>query len=383
MRSPEARRPPAPRLVGAVLVVLLLVQAATLVVLGQPVGGAPWPALALVTVGGALLLALVGGALMHAPGDGTAPAAERRSSADDEVADRAADAAARDTTADVAANPAAHREGFGAELRRAIDAGELRLHLQPKVTLADTGVVGAEALVRWQHPERGLLPPAEFVPQAERAGVVGDLTQWVIGEAARRWEALRGDGAPLRLAVNLSAHDLRDASLPQRLDDLLARHQVPPQAFCLEVTEAAIAGDPVRVEATLRELAARGFKLALDDFGVGASSLGALAGLPLHEVKIDRRFVAALELDPRHAAVVRAAIRAGHELGWRVVAEGIESAAQWARLVEWGCDEGQGFHMGRPLPADELPAWRRAWRQQHARGRDDTDDVDESSSLVV
>ena len=375
MRSPEARRPPAPRLVGAALVVLLLVQGATLVVLGQPVGGAPWPALALVAVGGALLLTLVGGALVRAPDGGTTPDGESASTADAPVADRAADVAPP--------NPTAAPAAFGTEWRRAIGAGELRLFLQPKVALADTGVVGAEALVRWQHPERGLLPPADFVPQAERAGVVGELTQWVVGEAARRWEALRGDGAPLRLAVNLSAHDLHDAGLPQRLDELLARHQVPPQAFCLEVTEEAIAADPVRVEATLRELAARGFKLALDDFGVGASSLGALARLPLHELKIDRRFVAALEHDPRHAAVVRAAIRAGHELGWRVVAEGIESAAQWAHLVEWGCDEGQGFHMGRPLPADELPAWRRAWRQQHARGRDDTDDVDESSSLVV
>ncbi|NWG73702.1 MAG: EAL domain-containing protein, partial [Rubrivivax sp.] len=224
---------------------------------------------------------------------------------------------------------------------------------------------------------------AEFVPQAERAGVVGDLTQWVVGEAARRWETLRGDGAPLRLAVNLSAQDLHDEGLPQRLDELLARHQVPPQAFCLEFTEAAIAGDPAhgqRAEATLRELAARGFKLALDDFGAGASSLGALARLPLHELKVDRRFVAALEHDPRQAAVVRAAIGVGHELGWRVVAEGVETAEQWARLVEWGCDEAQGFHMSAPLPADELPAWRRAWRQQHARGRDD---VDEPSPLVA
>jgi EAL domain-containing protein (putative c-di-GMP-specific phosphodiesterase class I) len=372
MRSPKARRPPAPRLVAAALVVLLLVQAATLVVLGQAVGGAPWPALALVTVGGALLLALAWSALARATDATTTPAGETRPKADGPPADPAADV--------VASEPTAAPAAFGAELRRAIGAGELRLFLQPKVTLADTGVVGAEALVRWQHPERGLLPPAEFVPQAERAGVVGELTHWVVGEAARRWETLRGDGAPLRLAVNLSAHDLHDDGLPQRLDELLARHQVPPQAFCLEITEAAIAGDPARVEATLRELAARGFKLALDDFGVGASSLGALARLPLHELKVDRRFVAALEHDPRHAAVVRVAIRVGRELGWRTVAEGIETAGQWARVLEWGCDEAQGFHMSPPLPADELPAWRRAWRQQHARGRDD---VDESSSLVV
>lgn len=375
MHSPEARRSPAPRLVGAALVVLLLVQAATLVVLGQPVGSAPWPALALVTVGGALLLALAWGALAHATHATTTPAGEKPPKADGPAADRAADVAPPE--------PAVGAADIGAELRRAIGAGELRLFLQPKVTLADTGVVGAEALVRWQHPERGLLPPAEFVPQAEHAGVVGDLTQWVVGEAARRWEALRGDGAPLRLAVNLSAHDLQDAGLPQRLDALLARHQVPPQALCLEITEAAIAGEPAhgqRAEAVLRELAARGFKLALDDFGAGASSLGALARLPLHELKIDRRFVAALEHDPHHATVVRAAIRVGRELGWRVVAEGVETAAQWARLVEWGCDEAQGFHMSPPVPADELPAWRRAWRQRHVRGRDD---VDEPSPLVA
>jgi EAL domain-containing protein (putative c-di-GMP-specific phosphodiesterase class I) len=366
-------RPAAPRLVAVALVVLALAQAATLAVLGQPIEASVLPALALVSIGGALLIALLGNALTRSPARRDAPADDVSGSTDAVADDRVERVQAPARTA---APPA---PALGAELRRAIEGGELRLYLQPKIALGDTGVVGAEALPRWQHPQRGLLLPPEFAPLAERAGLAGELTRWVVNEAARRWEALRGDGVPLRLAVNLRAHDLHDAELPARLDALLARHQVPPQAFCLEVSEGAIAADPARAEAALHELAARGFKLALDGFGAGASSLGALARMPLHELKIDGRFVATLDRDPRDAAVVRAAIRVGHELGWRVVAEGVDSAASWTHLLAWGCDEGQGAHIGAPLPADELPAWCRQWREQHARD----DDVDASLPLVV
>ena len=254
------------------------------------------------------------------------------------------------------------------QLRRAAAEGELRLYLQPKLALADTGVVGAEALLRWMHPQRGLLPPAEFIALAEQTGVVRDLTMWVFEEAARRWESLRGDGAPLRIAVNLSAGDLLDAGLPDRLDTVLARHHVPPQAFCLEVSERVLLDDASRVACALQRLAERGFKLSIDDYGTAGSSLGQLARLPVKELKIDRPFIVDLDRDARHAAVVRSAIHLAHELGLNVVAEGIESAAIWLKLREWGCDEGQGYHMSKPLPADELPAWCRHWREKQAPG---------------
>lgn len=254
------------------------------------------------------------------------------------------------------------------ELRRAVGEGELRLFLQPKLALADTGVVGAEALLRWMNPQRGLLPPMAFIPLAESTGVVRELTLWVFEEAARRWESLRGDGAPLRIAVNLSVRDLLDAQLPDKLDAVLARHHVPPQAFCLEITERALMDDPRRAEITLQRLADSGFKLSIDDFGTGFTSLGQLARLPVKELKIDRSFVTNLERDERSAAVVRSTIHLAHDLGLSVVAEGVESAAIWLKLREWGCDEGQGFHMSKPLPADELPAWCRHWREKQAPG---------------
>lgn len=254
------------------------------------------------------------------------------------------------------------------ELRRAVGEGELRLFLQPKLALADTGVVGAEALLRWMHPQRGLVPPMEFVPFAEQTGFVRELTLWVFEEAARRWESLRGDGAPLRIAVNLSVRDLLDAQLPAKLDAVLARHHVPPQAFCLEITESALMDDPQRAEATLQRLAERGFKLSIDDFGTGFSSLSYLSRLPVTELKIDRSFVMNLDRHERNAAIVRSTIHLAHDLGLSVVAEGVESAAVWVRLREWGCDEGQGYHMSKPLPADELPAWCRHWREKQAPG---------------
>lgn len=343
------------RIVAASALLVLLVQGATMLALRVPLERHLLPALALVAAGGVLLLTLAGVWLARAlppplESDATVddPGDRLPSAGTDPVGDRGAAAA------------------LAVELRRAIDGGELRLFLQPKVSLADTGVVGAEALVRWMHPQRGLLQPMDFVPLAAQCGLVRDLTQWVFDDAARRWEALRGDGAPLRIAVNLSVHDLLDPQLPDRLEAVLDRHQVPPQAFCLEVTEDAISVDPPRAEATLRRLAERGFKLSIDDFGTGVSSLDVLSRLPVHELKIDHTFVTTLERDPRHATLVRSAIQLAHGLGLRVVAEGVESAALWMRLRDWGCDEGQGFHMSRPLPADELPAWSRRWRQQQA-----------------
>ena len=249
------------------------------------------------------------------------------------------------------------------ELRRAVDTGELRLYLQPKISLSDDRLVGAEALVRWQHPQRGLLPPVEFVPFAEQTGFVRWLTLWVFEDAARQWHALQAHG-PLRISINLSTRDLMDLELPQKLDAILRRHQVSESGFCLEITESAIMDDPLRAEGTLNALSERGFKLSIDDFGTGYSSLAYLRRLPVHELKIDRSFVMAMERDADDAKIVRSTIDLAHNLGLSVVAEGIESAAVYAQLAGLDCDEGQGYHMSRPIAAPEFAAWALRWSER-------------------
>ncbi len=249
------------------------------------------------------------------------------------------------------------------ELRRAVDADELRLVLQPKIALASGALVGAEALVRWQHPRRGLLGPMQFVPFAEQTGFIRWITLWIFEEAARRWRGLQAHGA-LRISVNLSTRDLLDTDLPLKLNAILQRHGVPESGFCLEITESAIMDDPARAETTLGALSARGFKLSIDDFGTGYSSLAYLKRLPVDELKIDRSFVMAMESDADDAKIVRSTIDLAHNLGLSVVAEGIENAAVYAQLAALACDEGQGYHMSRPLPVDEFALWARRWKEQ-------------------
>ena len=247
------------------------------------------------------------------------------------------------------------------ELRQALERNELRLYLQPKLTL-DTGRVGgAEALVRWQHPQRGLVPPMEFIPFAEQTGFIRQMTMWVFEEAARHWLLLQAEGIPLILSVNLSTRDLLDTELPQKFDSLLVKHRVPAEAFCLEITESAIMDDPQRALGTLNRLAGLGFKLSIDDFGTGYSSLAYLKRLPVNELKIDKSFVMSMERDQDDAKIVRSTIDLAHNLGLTVVAEGVENAKVWELLRELDCDEAQGYHMGRPMPASEFHAWTLAW----------------------
>jgi diguanylate cyclase (GGDEF)-like protein len=254
----------------------------------------------------------------------------------------------------------AHTLSLLSQLRRAIDAGELRLYLQPKVDLATRRLVGAETLVRWQHPQRGLVPPLDFIPFAEQTGFVRQLTLWVFEEAARQWRSLAAD-TPLRLAVNLSTRDLMDVELPARFGAILRRHEVPASAFCLEITESAIMDDPARALATLRVLSDAGFKLSIDDFGTGYSSLAYLQRLPVNELKIDRSFVKGLVSSAGDAAIVRSTIDLAHHLGLSVVAEGIEDAALFDALAAMGCDEGQGYHLSRPMPLADFRAWAARW----------------------
>ncbi len=247
------------------------------------------------------------------------------------------------------------------DLRRALERGELRLYLQPKIALARGAFVGVEALVRWQHPTRGMVPPLHFIPFAEQTGFVRQLTLWMFEACAAEWPALQALDVQ-RVSVNLSTRDLLDMDLPQRLQAILARCGVPATAFCLEITESAIMDEPQRALSILEALSAMGFKLSIDDFGTGYSSLAYLKRLPVNELKIDKSFVMAMERDADDAKIVRSTIDLAHNLGLTVVAEGVENAGIYALLRALGCDEGQGYHIARPLPAAELAAFAQRWQ---------------------
>ncbi|HSW05353.1 putative bifunctional diguanylate cyclase/phosphodiesterase [Aquabacterium sp.] len=247
------------------------------------------------------------------------------------------------------------------ELRHALEHDELRLYLQPKIALSSGRATGAEALVRWQHPQRGLVPPLQFIPFAERTGFIRRITLWIFEETARYQAELQRLGIA-RISVNLSTRDLLDHELPAKLDTLLQRHGAVAQAFCLEITESAIMDDPERAEATLNRLAERGFKLSIDDYGTGYSSLAYLQRLPVNELKIDKAFVMAMVNEPGAATIVRSTIDLAHNLGLTVVAEGVENAAILEHLRSLHCDDAQGFHMSKPLPVAEFEAWMLRWQ---------------------
>jgi diguanylate cyclase (GGDEF)-like protein len=251
------------------------------------------------------------------------------------------------------------------ELRQAVDEGQFRLFLQPKVDVASGDLCGAEALVRWQHPTRGLVPPMEFIPFAEQTGFIRQLTLWMFAEVARRQSALTAMGVA-RVAINLSTRDLLDTELPDKLDALLLRHGATASRLCLEITESAIMDDPERAEATLQRLAERGFKLSIDDFGTGYSSLAYLKRLPVHELKIDKSFVMAMERDASDAKIVRSTVDLAHALGLSVVAEGVENASILKQLQVLGCDDAQGYHFAKPLPVDAFSSWVAARAERHA-----------------
>ncbi|MES1162353.1 MAG: GGDEF domain-containing phosphodiesterase, partial [Rhizobacter sp.] len=247
------------------------------------------------------------------------------------------------------------------ELRQAVDHHELRLYLQPKVNLLSGQVTGAEALVRWQHPQRGLVPPAKFIPFAEQTGFIRVLTGWMIERCSARYRHLQSQGLELKFSINLSTRDLLDQDLPTKFDALLVKHRVPAEAFCLEITESAIMDDPQRALQTLERLHAMGFKLSIDDFGTGYSSLAYLKRLPVDELKIDQSFVFNMERDLDDAKIVRSTIDLAHNLGLSVVAEGVETAKAWKLLERLGCDEGQGYFIGRPMPEAQFINWMQDW----------------------
>ena len=247
------------------------------------------------------------------------------------------------------------------ELRRAIDRDELRLVLQPKVDLRTGQLVGAEALLRWQHPTRGLVPPMRFVPFAEQTGFIRLLTNWLVERVCREQQALRARGLYLKLSLNLSTRDLMDPDLPGKLQKQIAHYGIEAGAFVLEITESAIMDDPQRALQTLMKLHEMGLKLSIDDFGVGYSSLAYLKRLPVDELKIDKSFVMNMATDLDDAKIVRSTIDLAHNLGLNVVAEGLESAHSWKMLAVLGCDQAQGYFIARPMPADQFADWAQRW----------------------
>jgi diguanylate cyclase (GGDEF)-like protein len=254
------------------------------------------------------------------------------------------------------------------ELRRAIEHDELVLYYQPQIEPGTGRVGGVEALIRWHHPERGLIPPDEFIPLAERTGLIQPLTLWILEAAIRQCASWRSSGLDLWVAANLSAANLVDADTPEAIDRLLRRWAVPPGSFRLEITETTAMADPARTRAVLARLDALGVELAIDDFGTGYSSLAYLRRLPVHELKIDRSFVSRMTTDPNDEVIVAATIDLGHNLGLRVVAEGVEDEETLRELVRRGCDLAQGYHFTKPLPPIELQSWLVEWGASRTSG---------------
>jgi EAL domain-containing protein (putative c-di-GMP-specific phosphodiesterase class I) len=250
-----------------------------------------------------------------------------------------------------------------AELRTALQRDELDVHVQPQGLLLTGTVKSVEALVRWQHPELGWMQPDEFIPIAERSGLIGPLTTRVLDASLAACAQWRAEGHDLGVAVNLSARSLHDADLVEEVARLLRRHGVPANRLTLEVTEGSVMADPTRAIALLHQLRDLGVRLSVDDFGTGYSSLSYLKRLPIHEVKVDRSFVTTLADGGEDLAIVRAIIDLGHTLGLEVVAEGVEDAATWDLLTGMGCDIVQGWHLARPMPTGELCAWLAAREQ--------------------
>ncbi len=245
------------------------------------------------------------------------------------------------------------------ELREAIQSGQLTLHFQPQIDHRSQCVVGLEALVRWNHPQRGFLGPDSFVPLAEDAGLIGPLSHWVLRTALQTLLLLQRSGYPLEMAVNLSARNLQDTNLAASVQALLDEIGVSAKTLTLEITESAVMDNPGDALAILSEFDRMGVTIAIDDFGTGYSSLAYLKRLPVDKLKIDKSFVLDMEKNDNDAVIVRSIIDLAHNLGLKVIAEGVETQDTWDTLEILGCDASQGYLMGRPMPAEVLIAWLR------------------------
>jgi diguanylate cyclase (GGDEF)-like protein len=243
------------------------------------------------------------------------------------------------------------------DFRRALNFDEIVVHYQPVVDLVGGRVHGAEGLVRWEHPEFGLLAPGAFIQTVEQTALIGPLTRHVLDRSIEQCAIWRRDGKPLTVAVNLSVRNLVDRSLPTDIERMLFTHALPPDALQLEITESMIMSDPDRALAILTQLSELGVRLSVDDFGTGYSSLANLRRLPIDEIKIDRSFITNMLSDKSDLIIVQSTINLGHDLGLKVIAEGVEDEATLDRLAALGADMAQGFHLSPPVPARTFADW--------------------------
>jgi diguanylate cyclase (GGDEF)-like protein len=249
------------------------------------------------------------------------------------------------------------RLALASELQKAIANGELDVVYQPKADLSTGALAGLEALVRWEHPTHGPIPPDEFVPLAEGTGQMRAMTTLVLDRVLGQIRVWREIGVELVVSVNLSVRSLIDLDFAGQLDALCRAHGVEPSMLVLEITETEMMADPSRTIRMLERLASLGVELSVDDFGTGYSSLSYLQRLPVHEIKVDKSFVLGMTADDANTKIVRSIVDLGHNLGLRVIAEGVEDRITWEALAALGCDIAQGYYLSRPLPGPQLTAW--------------------------
>lgn len=263
----------------------------------------------------------------------------------------------------------ADRLGLQNELLNGIANGELELHYQPKLDIKSGRVGGVEALVRWHHPKRGMMAPDDFIPMAEKTGLIKPLTNWVLTEALRQCHDWGQQGLDLAVSVNISNSSLVDPEFPQTIAHALAEIRVRPEKLELEISEVGIMVEPPRTIAAIMRLSEIGVQIIIDDFGTGYSSMAYLSKLPIARIKVDKSFVRDMVDNNNDAVIVRSIISLGHNLSLSVVAEGVENNATWDQLKSLGCDSAQGYCMSRPIPASQIPDWvRNSQWDQGVRG---------------
>lgn len=259
-----------------------------------------------------------------------------------------------------------NRAVVGADIAQALALGQLILYYQPVIEIATRRVKGAEALIRWAHPTRGVLPPAEFLDEIVKEGLMPPMTEHVLTTAVHQVARWHHAGEDLTVSVNVTASSLLELSLPDRITEMCGQHQVPPEKLVLEVTETEAMRDVTRTMDVLLRMRIRNIGVSIDDFGTGHSSLRELQRMPFSEMKIDKSFVMDMVNNRDCAVIVNSIIDLGHNLGLKVIAEGVEDIRTWRLLAEKSCDFAQGFYMAKPMPAEEFNRWLTSWRETSA-----------------
>ncbi len=257
------------------------------------------------------------------------------------------------------------------EMRAALEGGQFVLEYQPKLDLHSGLIVGLEGLVRWNHPTRGRVPPGEFIKFAEQTGFMREITRWVVAEGARFAGELSAKRLDLRVAVNVSAHDIENPDFSGLIAETLRVQRIEPRRLCLEITESGVVSETRNALNNLREIAEQGVRLSVDDFGTGYATLTQLQQLPVNELKIDRSFVSGMNQNRGGHTIVRSTIDLGKQLGLTVVAEGVETVEELRALAAMGCDEVQGYYLAKPMPASEVTAWVEMRHALYASSRED------------